>query len=234
MSGCIHSLKNKLSKLFNCRKKKLNSKNTNINYEIVYDYDFFVIGGGSGGLSASKQAAGLGLKVGLADFIKPTPIGTKWGLGGTCVNVGCIPKKMMHISGNMYESLREFNKIGYPTEIPKKHDWKNMKNNIQKYIKSLNKKYEKTLKDKKITYYNKLAKLIDDHTIELSDEDGNFESVTADKILIAVGGRPNYLDVEGAREYCITSDDIFSLEKAPGKTLVVGASYIALVFSNNK
>jgi pyruvate/2-oxoglutarate dehydrogenase complex dihydrolipoamide dehydrogenase (E3) component len=71
--------------------------------------------------------------------------------------------------------------------------------------------------------------VIDAHTIELTDAKGSVETVTTDKVLIAVGGRPNYLDVEGARECCITSDDIFSLNRSPGKTLVVGASYIALV-----
>ena len=64
-----------------------------------YDYDLIVIGGGSGGLAASKEAARLGLKVAVCDFVVPTPAGTKWGLGGTCVNVGCIPKKLMHQAG---------------------------------------------------------------------------------------------------------------------------------------
>lgn len=64
-----------------------------------FTFDFFVIGGGSGGMAAAKEAAELGAKVGLADFVKPSPIGTKWGLGGTCVNVGCIPKKMFHYAG---------------------------------------------------------------------------------------------------------------------------------------
>ncbi len=204
---------------FNNKIKKMNS----------YDYDFFVIGGGSGGLSASKQAASLGKKVALADFVKPTPIGTKWGIGGTCVNVGCIPKKMMHHSGMMYESLSEIEKIGYPEKVPKKHDWTTMVNNVQNYIKKLNFGYKFALKKENVTYFNKYAKLIDNHTIELSDNTGVTKTVTADKILVAVGGRPNYLDVEGANELCITSDDIFSLKKAPGKTLVVGASYIALV-----
>ena len=69
-----------------------------------YQYDLFVIGGGSGGLAAAKAAQELGAKVALADFVKPTPIGTTWGLGGTCVNVGCIPKKLMHYSGILAES----------------------------------------------------------------------------------------------------------------------------------
>jgi pyruvate/2-oxoglutarate dehydrogenase complex dihydrolipoamide dehydrogenase (E3) component len=71
-----------------------------------YNFDLFVIGGGSGGLAAAKAAAKLGATVGLADFVKPSPIGTQWGLGGTCVNVGCIPKKLMHFTGLMGE-LRE-------------------------------------------------------------------------------------------------------------------------------
>jgi len=99
-----------------------------------FDYDFFVIGAGSGGLSAAKTAADLGAKVGLADFVKPTPIGTKWGIGGTCVNVGCIPKKLMHYAGIMYEELSNYSKLGHPDEIKKNHVWSTMVGNVQKYI----------------------------------------------------------------------------------------------------
>lgn len=69
-----------------------------------YDYDYFVIGGGSGGLATAKEAALFGAKVAVADFVKPSPQGTTWKIGGTCVNVGCIPKKMMHYSGILGES----------------------------------------------------------------------------------------------------------------------------------
>lgn len=68
------------------------------------NYDYFVIGAGSGGLASAKEAASYGIKVGLADFVKPSPIGSKWGIGGTCVNVGCIPKKLMHFSALWGES----------------------------------------------------------------------------------------------------------------------------------
>ena len=68
-----------------------------------YDYDFFVLGGGSGGMRAAKSAATLGVKVGLADFVKPSTQNNTWGLGGTCVNVGCIPKKLMHYAGIIAE-----------------------------------------------------------------------------------------------------------------------------------
>jgi thioredoxin reductase (NADPH) len=76
-------------------------------------YDFFVIGGGSGGLACARSAAALGVKVGLADFVKPSPIGTKWGLGGTCVNVGCIPKKLMHYASLLGENAKDFNSAGW-------------------------------------------------------------------------------------------------------------------------
>ena len=72
-----------------------------------YDYDLFVIGGGSGGISAARYAAGLGKKVALADYVMPTPIGSKWGLGGTCVNVGCIPKKMIHYAAVISEARKD-------------------------------------------------------------------------------------------------------------------------------
>ena len=71
-----------------------------------YTYDFFVIGGGSGGLGAAKEAVKFGKKVALADFVKPSPKGSKWGLGGTCVNVGCIPKKMMHFAGTLFDTMK--------------------------------------------------------------------------------------------------------------------------------
>lgn len=71
--------------------------------DLEEEFDFFVIGGGSGGLACAKQAAKYGAKVGLADFVKPSPLGTKWGLGGTCVNVGCIPKKLMHFAATLGE-----------------------------------------------------------------------------------------------------------------------------------
>jgi len=88
------------------------------------------------------------------------------------------------------------------------------------------------LREKGVTYYNKYAVTLDNHTLLLTQGSGHEEKVTADKILIAVGGRPNFQNIPGAEEFGISSDDIFSLEKSPGKTLVVGASYIALVNYN--
>lgn len=193
-----------------------------------YQYDLFVIGGGSGGLAASKQAAKLNKRIGLADFVKPTLKGTQWGLGGTCVNVGCIPKKMFHHAGLLYENLPTYKLIGYNKPLTQSNDWNILTENIQNHIKSLNYGYRLQLNEKNIVYYNKYAKFINNHSIELTDNENKKEIITAENIIIATGGRPKYLDVPGAKEHCITSNDLFSLSKPPGKTLIVGASYISL------
>jgi len=100
-----------------------------------YDFDLFVIGGGSGGLACAKEAALLGKKVALADYIIPTSHGTKWGLGGTCVNVGCIPKKLMHYAGIVAEHSKEHPFIGFGEAFNKKnHSWEVMRENVQNYI----------------------------------------------------------------------------------------------------
>jgi thioredoxin reductase (NADPH) len=100
-----------------------------------YDYDLFVIGGGSGGLSCAKEASVLGKKVAIADYVVPSNQGTKWGLGGTCVNVGCIPKKLMHYAGIVTEHSSELPFIGMGEPINKKnHKWEIMRENVQNYI----------------------------------------------------------------------------------------------------
>lgn len=78
-----------------------------------YQYDLIVLGGGSGGLSAAKEAAALGAKVVVLDFVTPTPMGTKWGIGGTCVNVGCIPKKLMHQAALLGDQLKVLNFVSW-------------------------------------------------------------------------------------------------------------------------
>ena len=192
-----------------------------------YDYDLYVIGGGSGGLAASKEAAELGAKVGLADFVKPSPQGTTWGLGGTCVNVGCIPKKMMHYAAILGEIQGDQRKAGWAVGEEVKHDWTTMQKNVGMHVKSINWGYKMQLKSKQVEYHNAFATFVDEHTLELTEKNGNKKTVTADKIIIAVGGRPNIPDIPG-KEHCITSDDIFWIKNNPGKTLVVGASYVAL------
>eukprot|EP00794_Sanderia_malayensis_P006227 gene6227-6943_t len=194
----------------------------------AYDYDLFVIGGGSGGLSCSKEAASLGAKVAVCDFVKPTPKGTSWGLGGTCVNVGCIPKKLMHQASLLGEMVEDSKKFGWEHGDAVKHNWETMKTGIQNHIGSLNWGYRVQLREKSVKYYNAFAELVDQHTVKLVNKTGKEEIVTADKFVIATGERPRYPNVAAAKEHCITSDDLFSLPYCPGKTLVIGASYVAL------
>ena len=96
-----------------------------------YEYDLFVIGGGSGGISAARWGAELGKKVAFADYVKPSPAGTTWGLGGTCVNVGCIPKKLMHYAGILAEAKADQKLAGIPT-MPDDavHQWTTMVQNV--------------------------------------------------------------------------------------------------------
>lgn len=188
----------------------------------------FVIGGGSGGISAAKNAATLGAKVAVADYVVPTPTGTKWGLGGTCVNVGCIPKKMMHYAALLSEARQDQKLQGWNPDMEATFDWATLVNNITMHIKGLNFGFRADLMKVGAKYYNSYAKFLDQHTIELDNGKGKIEKVTAAKIIIATGGRPSYPGIPGDKEFGITSDDIFQLQKPPGKTLVVGASYVAL------
>merc|ERR1711868_248237 len=192
-----------------------------------FDYDIIVIGGGSGGLAASKEAAKFGKKVAVLDFVKPSPAGTTWGLGGTCVNVGCIPKKLMHQAGLLGEAIHDAKKYGWQVEEKPKHDWGAMVQAIQDYIGGLNWGYKVELRDKSVKYINAYGYIQDGHTIKCTNKRGKEEIITTDKILIATGERPRYPDIPGV-EHCISSDDLFSLQEAPGKTLVIGASYVAL------
>eukprot|EP00743_Colponemidia_sp_Colp-15_P001134 GILK01001246.1.p1 GENE.GILK01001246.1~~GILK01001246.1.p1 ORF type:complete len:544 (-),score=53.31 GILK01001246.1:1104-2597(-) len=195
-----------------------------------FDYDLFVIGGGSGGLAASKEAQKLGAKVGLADYVRPSPQGTTWGLGGTCVNVGCIPKKLFHTASLVGEHLHDAGLYGWQgvPDAPA-HDWGVLVENVNTYIRSLNWGYKTQLRSQKIDYYNLAASFADRNTILLTNtKNGQTQTKTARYVLIAVGGRPSFADIEGAAECTVSSDDIFTLARPPGKTLVVGGSYVAL------
>ncbi|XP_032685323.1 thioredoxin reductase 1, mitochondrial isoform X2 [Odontomachus brunneus] len=198
--------------------------------EQSYMYDLLVIGGGSGGLAAAKEAVELGAKVAVLDYVSPSPRGTTWGLGGTCVNVGCIPKKLMHQAALLGEAIHEAATFGWQLPDPKtiKIDWEAMRSAVQDHVMSVNWVTRVDLRTKKIDYINALAYFKDAHTIVGITKKKEEKVITAQNILIAVGGRPRYPDIPGALEYGISSDDIFSLKHAPGKTLVVGAGYIGL------
>jgi thioredoxin reductase (NADPH) len=207
-----------------------------------YEYDLVIIGGGSGGLAASKEAASYGARVAVLDYVKPSPAGSSWGLGGTCVNVGCIPKKLMHYAATL-NSNRKMDAPHYGVGVTSsqleewmgmsqdvtgdEHSWELLRMNVQNHIRGLNFKYRVDLREKNVTYLNLLGKFVDRHTLETVDKKGNKGTVTASRFLIAVGGRPTPLSCEGG-DLAISSDDIFSLDRDPGKVLCVGASYISL------
>uniref|UniRef100_A0A3P9Q118 thioredoxin-disulfide reductase (NADPH) n=1 Tax=Poecilia reticulata TaxID=8081 RepID=A0A3P9Q118_POERE len=187
-----------------------------------YDYDLVVIGGGSGGLACSKEAAQLGQKVAVLDYVEPSAKGTKWGLGGTCVNVGCIPKKLMHQAALLGTAVKDAKKYGWQMPETLRHDWATMAEAVQNHVRSLNWGHRVQLQDKKVKYLNLKGSLLDEHTVRGLSKAGKEVVLTAKNIVIATGGRPKYpTQIPGAVEHGITSDDVFWLKQSPGKTLLV-------------
>ncbi|KHJ40636.1 thioredoxin and glutathione reductase [Trichuris suis] len=193
-----------------------------------HKYDLVVLGGGSGGLAAAKEAAFFGKRVAVLDYVVPSPVGTSWGLGGTCVNVGCIPKKLMHRTAILGHCVEDAKQFGWQVEEKPRHDWKAMTDAIQGHISSLNWGHRVALREKSVVYLNAFGSFVGSHSLKAVDKRGKEQLVTSDRFLIATGLRPRYLNIPGAKEYCITSDDLFSLSYCPGKTLCVGASYVSL------
>ncbi|ALC44269.1 Trxr-2 [Drosophila busckii] len=194
-----------------------------------FDYDLVVLGGGSGGLACAKEAVEYGARVLCFDYVTPTPAGTKWGVGGTCVNVGCIPKKLMHQASLLGEAVHEAVAYGWNVnDRDIKPNWQKLVKSVQNHIKSVNWVTRVDLRDKQVEYVNSLGYFVDAHTIEYKTKQGATKQLTAQNVVVAVGGRPRYPDIPGAKELGITSDDIFSYEKDPGQTLVVGAGYVGL------
>eukprot|EP00301_Raphidiophrys_heterophryoidea_P027949 c9907_g1_i1.p1 GENE.c9907_g1_i1~~c9907_g1_i1.p1 ORF type:complete len:515 (+),score=153.00 c9907_g1_i1:31-1575(+) len=200
-----------------------------------FDFDLVVIGGGSGGLAASKEAAQIGAKVAVLDYVSPSPQGTTWGLGGTCVNVGCIPKKLMHRAALVGEQLHDAQEFGWGVEPENVHfNWDTLVQAVTNHVRSLNFGYRKSLRENNVKYINAQGSFVNNHTIKCTyfDKAGKTvvkeEQITSKYIIVAVGGRPKFPDTPGAVEHCISSDDLFWMKNSPGKTLVVGASYVAL------
>ncbi|KAI4900654.1 hypothetical protein NFI96_025249 [Prochilodus magdalenae] len=170
--------------------------------------------------SVVLAAAQLGQQVAVLDYVEPSVRGcTKWGIGGTCVNVGCIPKKLMHQAALLGTAVKDARKYGWQIPEPVSHDWATMSQAVQNYVRSLNWGHRVQLQDRKVKYLNMKGSLVDQHTIKARNAKGKEMTVTARNVVIATGGRPKYpTHISGAQEFGISSDDLFWLKESPGKT----------------
>lgn len=176
-------------------------------------YDYLAIGGGSGGIASINRAAMYGQKCALVE--------AKY-LGGTCVNVGCVPKKVMWHAAQIAEAIHLYGPdYGFDTTV-NKFDWGKLIESRTAYIDRIHQSYERGLGNNKVDVIHGFAKFIDANTVEV-----NGETITADHILIATGGRPSRPNIPGA-EYGINSDGFFELDALPKRVAVVGAGYIAV------
>jgi len=185
----------------------------------MYDYDFFVIGAGSGGVRSSRMAATYGAKVGLCEDYR---------VGGTCVIRGCVPKKLYVYASEYSSAFKDAEGFGWSAERPTL-DWQKLVSNKETEITRLEGLYGKNLDNHNVEIINARGKLTDNHTIELTNDLGS-RTVTADKILIATGGWPSFPDIPGI-EHAISSNEAFDLPELPKRITVVGGGYIAVEFA---
>ncbi|WP_294610189.1 glutathione-disulfide reductase [uncultured Gilliamella sp.] len=175
-------------------------------------YDYIAIGGGSGGIASANRAASYGKKCAIIEAKL---------LGGTCVNVGCVPKKIMWYGAQIAEAIKNYGPdYGFDTTI-NQFSWDKLIASRNAYIDDVHQSYDWVLNKNKVDVIHGYAKFIDQHTVEV-----NGEQYSADHILIAVGGKPIIPNIPGA-EYGITSDGFFALTALPKRVSVVGAGYIA-------
>ena len=180
---------------------------------MVKEYDYIVIGGGSGGIASANRAAMHGAKVILFEGKE---------VGGTCVNVGCVPKKVMWYGAQVAETLHRYaGEYGFDVTI-NKFDFAKLKANRQAYIDRIHGSYERGFDSNGVERVYEYARFVDPHTVEVAGE-----RYTAPHILIATGGHALYPNIPGS-EYGITSDGFFELDEVPKRTAVIGAGYIAV------
>ncbi len=175
-------------------------------------FDYIAIGGGSGGIASANRASMYGKKCAIIEAKD---------LGGTCVNVGCVPKKAMWYAGQIAEAFRFAHDYGFNANIDS-FDWSRMVKSRQEYIGRIHKSYDNVLAKNNVEVIKGFARFVDKNTLEV---DG--KHYTADHILIATGGRPTIPNIPGA-EYGIDSDGFFALEQQPKSVAVFGAGYIAV------
>ena len=180
-----------------------------------FDYDLFVIGGGSGGVRAARFSAGFGARVAIAEE-------RYW--GGTCVNVGCVPKKLFAYAAHFAEDFADSARFGWTVGEPR-FDWPMLRDNKTAEIERLNGVYDRMLRAAGVDPLWGHATVVDPHTVEI----GGIRR-TAAHILIAVGGWPHVPQIPG-REHVITSNETFHLDSLPAEIAIVGGGYIAVEFA---
>jgi len=181
-----------------------------------FDFDLIVIGGGSGGLAAAFRAAGHGARVAL---LEPGE------LGGTCVNVGCVPKKAMWLAAHVAERIELGAQIGFDVPVPKL-DWCEFITHRQRYIANIHASYRKRLDDSGIVTIATRGRLLDARTVECADG----VRLRAPHVVIATGARPRRPDIPGAAS-ALVSDDFFHFNAAPGRVGIIGGGYIGMELS---
>ncbi len=182
---------------------------------MAYDFDLFVIGGGSGGIATARRAASYGAKVAVAESDR---------LGGTCVNRGCVPKKLMVYASRFPKYLSEAAGYGWDMEAHS-FNWNKMITDVNNEVKRLNSIYQRMVDAAEVKIFPVHAKLLDGHTLEVGDQ-----KVTAERILIAVGGEPVKPDIPGI-EHAITSDGMFEMTEQPKRMVILGGGYIGCEFA---
>ncbi|CAA9889477.1 Glutathione reductase [Candidatus Methylobacter favarea] len=182
----------------------------------LYDYDLFVIGAGSGGVRAARMASGLGVKVAIAE---------ERYLGGTCVNVGCVPKKLFVYASQFKDHFKAATGFGWTADKPV-FNWTTLIANKNQEIERLHGIYENLLQKAGVSIINGRAKVLDAHTVAV---DGI--SYSAERLLIATGGWPSVPDIPG-REHIVTSNEMFFLDQLPSRIIIVGGGYIAVEFAS--
>jgi glutathione reductase (NADPH) len=182
---------------------------------MAYDYDLFVIGAGSGGVRASRIAAGHGARVGICEDFR---------VGGTCVIRGCVPKKLLVYGSKFAHEFEDAAAFGWTLAEPT-HSWPTLRDNVAKEVDRLNGVYIRLLEGAGVKLHMGRGRLMDRHTIEVAGQ-----TITADKILVATGGAPVVPEIPG-REFAISSNEAFHLPELPKRIAIVGGGYIAVEFA---